>query len=339
MYNFKTAGTIIEESQAKALQNYWDSLRSNRHRKMMNKMVKETIRQQGGDVMKGRADVIKTLRNVPNKDQTFAFLIRNNKLMNKNGVRFSAENGKINLNGVPIDVNSFNTMERSEMGIFFKTLPNTPEPNQVEIASTTTMLKNVFKVKFKKHTLLKLGIEVTKLCQNVPKYVCEYIMDIVNEFAFDLFQLEGSNWSEVLDKLFPHQEKYFALFKMVTNYLQNLVNVVEDCYQMWLKNKELQVPTEFLEYNTKSASKRAIQILEYMIKVYNSKSAKEALMKELSKYLYHWVSKKCCENSKQEQEQKGDEERKTKRREHCSDRPNVKVLCSKCEGFKYEVTG
>src|SRR5699024_10626554 len=130
VYNFKSAGTIIEESQTRTLRDYHDSLRSNRHRKTFNKLMKETIRQNNGDVNRGQAEVIKTIIKIQNKDDVFATLTRLNKQMNKNDVKFSASNGDITLNGVTIDMGKFGMMDNNEAATFLKTLPATPEPTE-----------------------------------------------------------------------------------------------------------------------------------------------------------------------------------------------------------------
>ncbi|KAF5278095.1 hypothetical protein FQR65_LT03611 [Abscondita terminalis] len=95
VYSFRTANTIINESQTNALRNHQESLRSNRHRKTFNKLLKETIRQNNGNVQAGRAEVISSISNMANRDESFALLTRNNKRFNKNGVRFAAKMGKL----------------------------------------------------------------------------------------------------------------------------------------------------------------------------------------------------------------------------------------------------
>ncbi|KAF5306468.1 hypothetical protein FQR65_LT18564 [Abscondita terminalis] len=93
------ANTIINEAQTNALQDHEKSLRSNRHRKTFNKLLKETIRQNNGNVQAGRAEVISTISTMSNRDDVLAVLTRNNRRFNKNGVRFAAEGGRITLNG------------------------------------------------------------------------------------------------------------------------------------------------------------------------------------------------------------------------------------------------
>ncbi|CAG9838624.1 unnamed protein product [Diabrotica balteata] len=139
VYNFRTVGQMIDETQGRVLEDYHDSLRSNRHRKTFNKLMKETIRQNEGNQVQGRAEVIKTIRNIANKDDVFAALTRNNKLMNRNGIRFSANGGEITLNGQTINMNEFIGMNREHASAFLSNLPTEPH---ISISDTNSMIDN-----------------------------------------------------------------------------------------------------------------------------------------------------------------------------------------------------
>ncbi|XP_072397360.1 uncharacterized protein [Diabrotica undecimpunctata] len=139
VYTFRTVGKIIDETQGRILEDYHDSLRSNRHRRTFNKLMKETIRQKEGNQVQGRAEVIKTIRNIANKDDVFAALTRNNKLMNRNGIRFSANGGEIILNGQTINMNEFIGMNREHASAFLSNLPTEPH---ISISDTNSMIDN-----------------------------------------------------------------------------------------------------------------------------------------------------------------------------------------------------
>ncbi|XP_050513531.1 uncharacterized protein LOC126889339 isoform X2 [Diabrotica virgifera virgifera] len=139
VYNFRTVGQMIDETQGRVLEDYYDSLRSNRHRKTFDKLMKETIRQNDGNQVQGRAEVIKTIRNIGNKDDVFAALTRNNKLMNRNGIRFSANGGEITLNGQPINMNEFIGMNREHASAF---LSNLPRESHITMSDTNSMIDN-----------------------------------------------------------------------------------------------------------------------------------------------------------------------------------------------------
>ncbi|XP_072397359.1 uncharacterized protein [Diabrotica undecimpunctata] len=139
VYNFRTVGQMIDETQGRVLEDYHDSLRSNRHRKTFNKLMKETIRQNEGNQVQGRAEVIKTIRNIANKDDVFAVLTRNNRLMNRNGIRFSANGGEITLNGLTINMNEFIGMNNERARAF---LSNLHTESHISISDTNSMIDN-----------------------------------------------------------------------------------------------------------------------------------------------------------------------------------------------------
>nr|XP_022906246.1 uncharacterized protein LOC111418045 [Onthophagus taurus] len=125
VYTFKNIGTIIEESQNQSLSEIELSLRSNRHRRTFNKMLKESIRTQGES--QGKASVISSIRNTKNVDEVIAVLTRSNKMFNKEGIRFSAVGDQILLNGRPVDMMNFGSMARSDQTTFLETFPPIPE--------------------------------------------------------------------------------------------------------------------------------------------------------------------------------------------------------------------
>ncbi|KAI4461600.1 hypothetical protein MML48_5g00013637 [Holotrichia oblita] len=111
IYNFRTGAALVKEIQTTTLNEIHDGLRSNRHRKTFNKMLKETVRIKGE--ARGRAEVIATLRNSASRDDILAVLTRSNKNFNKNDVRFAAEGGGISLNGVKVDILEFGTLQKN----------------------------------------------------------------------------------------------------------------------------------------------------------------------------------------------------------------------------------
>ncbi|XP_018330293.1 uncharacterized protein LOC108740466 isoform X2 [Agrilus planipennis] len=138
VYNFRTAATIIEENQTNVLNQIKSDLRSNKHRKMFDKMHKETIRMNGGNRQAGNADVISTIRNIPNKDEIFGILKANNKLFNKKGVKFSASGSKILLNGKALDLGSFSILSKPQRLEVLSEMPATPAPLEVNVTSSAS---------------------------------------------------------------------------------------------------------------------------------------------------------------------------------------------------------
>ncbi|XP_053607475.1 uncharacterized protein LOC128673563 isoform X2 [Plodia interpunctella] len=107
----RTAQNIIEEAQATTINSYRTTLRSNRHRKIFDKLSAESRRIQGN--VQGNTEVIRGIKNIGNKDQYFADVLRINKDVNQHKLRISiTADGEVNLNAQ----HKFNPSELSSLG-------------------------------------------------------------------------------------------------------------------------------------------------------------------------------------------------------------------------------
>nr|XP_021190589.2 uncharacterized protein LOC110376441 [Helicoverpa armigera]XP_021190598.2 uncharacterized protein LOC110376441 [Helicoverpa armigera]XP_021190607.2 uncharacterized protein LOC110376441 [Helicoverpa armigera] len=107
----RTAQSIIEDAQAKAINEYRATLRSNRHRKMFDKISAESRRIQGA--IQGNTEVIRGIQNIIDKDQYFADVLRINKDVNQHKLRISmTSDGQVNLNSQ----HKFNPAELYNLG-------------------------------------------------------------------------------------------------------------------------------------------------------------------------------------------------------------------------------
>lgn len=99
-------------------------------------MMKETLRQNDGDVRSSNADVISAVRKMGlQRDEVFAVLTRNNKLFNKQGVRFAAgEGGVTTLNGEPVDLLQFGGAPRADRTVKLVALPPTPTASPAQVS-------------------------------------------------------------------------------------------------------------------------------------------------------------------------------------------------------------
>ncbi|KAJ8965249.1 hypothetical protein NQ314_004261 [Rhamnusium bicolor] len=109
--------------------------------KVFTKLLKETVRQNSGSEVHGRAEVISAIRNIQNKDEVFAVLTRANKNMNKHGIKFVSADGKIKLNGIDIDMNEFMSMNKKNAETFLSKLSKS-DPTPVETRSMRKMISN-----------------------------------------------------------------------------------------------------------------------------------------------------------------------------------------------------
>lgn len=95
--NVKTAKSIIENAQSDVLQEFENSLRSNKHKKMFRRVAENT---RGEDNIEGNARIIRGLKHIKNKDDFLSALVRMKKQFGPTGNKVSfAEGGSINVDG------------------------------------------------------------------------------------------------------------------------------------------------------------------------------------------------------------------------------------------------
>jgi hypothetical protein len=326
VYSFKSASTVVEESQARTLRDYQDSLRSNRHRKTFNKMMKETVRQNNGDLRKGQAEVIKTINNIQNKDEVFSTLTRLNKQMNKNNVRFSADNGDIKLNGVSIDMSKFGSMDNNEAATFLTALPNTPEPSHNEVRVMNSKLQITFRG-INPQEIAGLAFSLLKIFCNTEESIKERIINAVANVVMKLSSDSPGCYRE-LDKMFPGLDKFLKLFTMVSGHFQQLIDKVEEQFQKWLATKDSSFekpifPTLALDY-----TKRVVELFNFIAEAYfKGNTLTEGGLRELMDYFYTWFAKQAIEFEEAMQ-------RKQRRIIHSSS-PSRRTRCPDCGGEYY----
>lgn len=108
----------------------------------------ETIRQNEGNVAAGHAEVIATIRSIPNHEEIFAVLTSSNKMFNKNNVKFASSNGKITLNGIPVDISKFGDLSKTQKTTFLLDLPATPTPSPAQTHAITAVVNKIFQLPY-----------------------------------------------------------------------------------------------------------------------------------------------------------------------------------------------
>ncbi|XP_018325080.1 uncharacterized protein LOC108736956 [Agrilus planipennis] len=144
VYSFKSATTIIEENQPGVLDQMKSILLGSNRRKISLEMHKDTIRINGGNKQAGSAEVISTIRNIPNKNEVFEILKANNKLFNKNGVRFSVLGSKILFNDKALSLGSFDILSKPQRLEILSEMPTTLVPQQASPCSLSIDIFNRF---------------------------------------------------------------------------------------------------------------------------------------------------------------------------------------------------
>ncbi|XP_012271951.1 uncharacterized protein LOC105695179 [Orussus abietinus] len=112
--NFKLAKELIHSTQGQVLNEFENSLRSNRHRKEFHKLMRRTI-TSCGDKATANAEIIRGIRNISNKDEFFASMVRLRKTFNRTKSNAWFKDGNVVINGKDlIDPIKFSQLPRNE---------------------------------------------------------------------------------------------------------------------------------------------------------------------------------------------------------------------------------
>ncbi|XP_050513522.1 uncharacterized protein LOC126889334 [Diabrotica virgifera virgifera] len=314
VYNFKTVGQIIDETQGRVLEDYHDSLRSNRHRKTFDRLLKTTILDNDGNVIKGRAEVIKAIRNIPNKDDVFAALTRNTKLMKENDLRFSAAKGDITLNGQTINMNEFIGMNKKQASAF---LSNLPSETNISTSDTNSMIST--------YSLNNWSLPNVKVFAG-------FALTLINKFGSDIqgmimelvemaIELVFRYFKDVVRGAFgntAHQEIMYA----VMEYFAGLASRLLQHYFTWRRTGN---PHHYEPYFVEvpvDPSERYTWIFEKIVKMFFNGG--QFAITDVMKYLEGWILNEIYTRQiKNEADEKRDEH---------SPRNNNSLCCTVCGG-------
>ncbi|KAL3276229.1 hypothetical protein HHI36_020945 [Cryptolaemus montrouzieri] len=224
IYTYKTAGTIIEESQTSVLSDLKNMLQSNKQRRMFNKLELETISRYGGSVQKGRAEVISTLRQVKNINEVFAFLGKNNKRFNEMGIRFSASDGRVAFNGVTVDLVEVMAMSTTDVYSFFRDLPASSNP--INVDSIKPSIKLDFGCCFNENAFtivcsaVSIAVKAETLVEKILGVLRTFLEYVIVETSFDT----------VMSNLFPKDAKYLHYVDMLLSFIKKCVQEIQEDY-------------------------------------------------------------------------------------------------------------
>lgn len=136
--NLRLANTIIQSDQQAFLQEYEESLRSNRHRKEFRRLVRNTAADTLSEA-KRNEQIIKTLNNISDKDEFYACLTRNRKLIATSGSSVSFKDGNVKINDeVLMNPTEFAAMSKDSIQTLLTTQPGTSTQVPSAQAATST---------------------------------------------------------------------------------------------------------------------------------------------------------------------------------------------------------
>lgn len=294
---------------------------------MFHKSLKETIRVAGNE-MKGRAEVISTIKSAKNPAELMAFLSKNNKLFNKNGVRFSLENGAIKLNGVQIDMHEFNTLTLNGQTAMLGDLPSIPSGTLPEGSEHISI--NVQKFS----TLILNGVQLVSNVTCIEEFIrklCSFMTKVaVNKFTDITYQvLKDTDFS--FYKSLRRQDSNLDVVELVVKMVFDYFKAKSAEYMEEYEKKKKEAEASGVDEETFDKSywihprnvDVAIKAMELAIMVFDIKNPVQ--MRPLISKCYTHVFTKLFEMAEREI-------RKENRR------PSFKQkrACSTCSGHYYE---
>ncbi|CAG9786144.1 unnamed protein product [Diatraea saccharalis] len=245
----QTAQEIVQDAQAKTINEFRDALPSKVKKKMFDKVTAETRRVKG--TIQGNADVIKGLQKIENKNEFFAKIARINKQMNKNKIRISlAPDGNPMINSQhKVGLNNLHKLGRSGRDqLFAKYGPDTlmakNAPTRLH-ASTSSSSGPVFSLEtdcfIKPQEVIKIGVFIYSLCNSDQDLLYEILSEISRDIhdAFLVFCIDfiASLLPFEINKLSlydPHYKIRIILF--VLNYIKSNIDINDSDRDISFKN-------------------------------------------------------------------------------------------------------
>lgn len=285
-------------------------------------MFKETVRQNDSNLVRGRADVIKTIRNIPNKDDVFAVLTRNNRMMNEKGVKFYASEGGISLNGHSINTNEFIIMNKQEASAFLSNLPLKTDISAVD----QTRFINSFSLNnlpmtnvqhFAEYALRLIGTFGINI-QGMLLQIVQDILPIVIEFLGSL-----------MNEIFPENSAGTGVLHIVMEYFGGKAIEFLKNFETWRKTgSHFDYDKDFADLPT-NKTERYTWIFVKLVNLCFSKGRLNQLeLLDIIKYTEKSILNEIVDYEKKKEENK-------RRDDHSPKRPQ-EIKCTVCSGYYFQ---
>ncbi|CAK1596182.1 unnamed protein product [Parnassius mnemosyne] len=234
----RTAQNIIEDAQANTINEYRASLRSNNHRKIFDKISAESRRVKG--TIHGNTEVIQGIKNIVNKDQYFADILRINKDINQHKLRISmTADGRVNLNAQhnfnPSDLSNIGKVERSELfsslgpaSVTTKNVPTRILPTTSVAQYVDSKKENSVLMSLPPGEIIQIGVyfirvsasgaeNIAKMLENVSQQIYESLMTVCFNIIAKLLPEDIAK----LKLLNPEEDLISQIVKFVFNYMKH----------------------------------------------------------------------------------------------------------------------
>lgn len=288
----RTAQSIIEDAQARTINEYRTTLRSNRHRKIFDKLSAESRRVQGA--IQGNTEVIKGIQSIFDKDQYFADVLRINKDVNQHKLRISmTSDGSVNLNAQhkydPALLSNLGKEGRTEL---FSTLGPAEVTNHnvpTRVAPSTTAIGGFIEeeergilVGIHPGEILRIGTFLVRVSASGAENVALLLQNLSQDVYANLMTVSFNVLSKLvpdeigqLRLLSPDEDLIVQIVKFVFNYMKHerplgdaarendngIVIVLKEFFQDGVIRQEtiLYLRDRFVEWINEEIDRRRVQ--------------------------------------------------------------------------------
>lgn len=274
-------------------------------------MKLETIRQKDGNVASAQAEVIATIRKIPDSNEVLSVLTKSNKLFNKMNVKFAASNGRITLNGVNIDISNFGGLSKTEQSAFLLDLPPAPTPSAVQTLEITKLIKSVFShdnIRVCGQVLTIPQLSFASLLNLFQPVIQEMLLKCVNNFIDSI----NFDITHIFRQVFPDRNIMEIMLRFVINFFKTKMVSYEQEY-LARREQEMTVP-DFNEKDfasrvnaSEDANKRALIFFERAVRLAFT-DMREPILKEMIECFLKWITEQAYiyEERKKLEEVRGD---------------------------------
>lgn len=217
------------------------------YRKIFDKISAESRRTQG--IVQGNVEVIKGIKNIVDKDQYFADILRINKELNEHKLRISmTSDGQVNLNAQhkfhPSDLHSIGKQERIQLFESLGPADTTLRNVCTKVTPSTTAVgkyvdgeeDNTIVVNIRPGEVLRIGYVLLRISTSGAENIAARLQNLSQELYINLMTVCLSVLSKLVPKeiaklklLSPDEDLIDQIVKFVFNYMKHNRPMGEPC--------------------------------------------------------------------------------------------------------------
>lgn len=275
----------------------------------------ETIRQNEGNVATAQAEVIATIRKIPDKNEVFGVLTRSNKMFNKNNVRFAASDGGISLNGINVDISKFGELSKTQQTTYLIELPTTPTPSAAQAKAINTVINKTFQLPY---------IQIFGQLLTIPQWnfatILNLFQPVVQEMLLKclkklLDNINGIDLKDIFGKILPDRDILETVLRVVIDFFKLKMISFEEDYVTRRAAERLSPDFDESDFANRfnasaNVGNRALIFFERAVTTaFAGGDVQEGVLKEMLEYFMKWITEQIYifEENRQIREQRGSE--------------------------------